>query len=250
MTEPNFDHVRFLGSGDSFGSGGRFQTCIMVSVAGRRFLVDCGASSLVAMRAQGIEPNSISAILVTHLHGDHCAGVPFFLMDAMLGSKRQQPLYIAGPPNSKARLQEMQEVLFPGSRIMVPKFPVEYVELPLRQTRYVDGMAVTAYPAVHTPETTPTMLRVETGGRIVSYTGDTDWTEDILAVAENADVLVSECYFYDKPVKMHMNYVKLKEHLGRLSAKQVVLTHMSPEMLARAESLPETCASDGLVVRM
>src|SRR5664279_6098050 len=62
-------HIRFVGSGDAFGSGGRFQTCILGDIGGRRFLLDCGASSLIALKAQAIDPNSVEAILLTHLHG-------------------------------------------------------------------------------------------------------------------------------------------------------------------------------------
>jgi ribonuclease BN (tRNA processing enzyme) len=84
--------VRFVGSGDSFGSGGRFQTGILVDAPGLRFALDFGASSLVALAQQGIAHNSIDAILLTHLHGDHCGGVPFLLVDAMLAAKRTRPI--------------------------------------------------------------------------------------------------------------------------------------------------------------
>src|ERR1700722_15513884 len=40
--------VTFLGSGDAFGSGGRFNTCFLVEAAAASFLIDCGASSLIA----------------------------------------------------------------------------------------------------------------------------------------------------------------------------------------------------------
>ena len=60
--------VRFVGSGDSFGSGGRFQTCILVDAGGSRFTLDFGASSLIALRQQQIDPNSIDAILPVPLH--------------------------------------------------------------------------------------------------------------------------------------------------------------------------------------
>ena len=94
--------VRFVGSGDSFGSGGRFQTCILVDGPASRIAIDFGTSSLIALAQQGIDPNSIDAIVLTHLHGDHCGGVPFLLVDAMLAAKRDRPLTIAGPrdPNS------------------------------------------------------------------------------------------------------------------------------------------------------
>jgi ribonuclease BN (tRNA processing enzyme) len=68
--------VRFVGTGDAFGSGCRFQTCILIDGPGIRFAVDFGTTSLVALRQQGIEPNGIDVILLTHLHGDHCGGVP------------------------------------------------------------------------------------------------------------------------------------------------------------------------------
>jgi len=66
--------LTFLGSGDAFGSGGRFNTCMLVETATTRFLIDCGASSLIAMKRTGITPNSIETILVSHLHGDHFGG--------------------------------------------------------------------------------------------------------------------------------------------------------------------------------
>jgi ribonuclease BN (tRNA processing enzyme) len=250
LTEHASGRIRFLGSGDSFGSGGRFQTCILAELGARRLLLDCGASSLIAMRAQHIDPNSVDGIVLTHMHGDHCAGVPFLLMDAMLGSKRASRLTIAGPPGLEATLSTLREALFPGSHVMTPKFEVEYVELAPYSERIVAEATVIAYPAIHTPETRPSMVRLAFGGRVVTYTGDTDWSEDLIIASKDADILISECYFYDKPVKMHMNYVTLKRQMPRLTAKRIVLTHMSPQMLARAHEIPESCAHDGMVVEL
>ena len=99
-------HIRFLGSGDAFGSGGRFQTCICIKTTTSMFLVDCGASSLIAMRRFGVAPNDIDMILLTHLHGDHFGGIPFFVLDAQLISKRHRPLLIVGPPGTQRRVAE------------------------------------------------------------------------------------------------------------------------------------------------
>ena len=114
--------VRFLGSGDAFGSGGRLQTCICIKATTSTFLVDCGASSLIALRRFGVAPNAIEMILLTHLHGNHFGGIPFFVLDAQLLSKRSRPLVIAGPPGTQRRVREAMEIFFPGSSQIQQRF--------------------------------------------------------------------------------------------------------------------------------
>jgi len=72
--------IRFLGSGDAFGSGGRFHTCFHVGAGTGAFLIDCGATSLIALKKFAIDRNAIRAILISHLHGDHFWGLPFSSM--------------------------------------------------------------------------------------------------------------------------------------------------------------------------
>jgi ribonuclease BN (tRNA processing enzyme) len=242
--------VRFVGSGDSFGSGGRFQTCILVDGPASRFAIDFGTSSLIALAQQGIEPNSIDAILLTHLHGDHCGGVPFLLIDAMLAARRARPLTIAGPRDLVRRMAEIREALFPGSHVMTPRFPLEWIELAPGRSQQVLDLLVTAQPARHTQETNPTSLRVEVGDKVIAYTGDTEWTDDVAKVARGADLFIAECYFYDKPIKWHLTYPAIAAHRAEMGAKRVILTHMSREMLAHASDVPEECAYDGLIVTL
>src|SRR6266567_1536313 len=74
--------LTIVGSGDAFGSGGRFNTCFQVGSATATVLIDCGASSPVALRARGIDPNDLDGVILSHLHGDHFGGLPFLLIDA------------------------------------------------------------------------------------------------------------------------------------------------------------------------
>src|ERR1700754_841738 len=96
--------LTIVGSGDAFGSGGRFNACFMVEAGERTVLLDFGASSLVALRAQNIDPNRIDAIVLSHLHGDHFGGLPFLLLDYQLLARRETPLLIVGPPGTRPRL--------------------------------------------------------------------------------------------------------------------------------------------------
>ena len=90
--------LTFIGSGNAFGSGGRFNTCFLLQGESRRLLIDCGATSLVALQRAGIDHNDIDGVVVSHLHGDHFGGLPFLLLDAQHLSKRERPLFLWGPP--------------------------------------------------------------------------------------------------------------------------------------------------------
>src|SRR5262245_62078972 len=224
--------VTFVGSGDSFGSGGRFNTCILLDAPGIRFCIDFGASSLVALERLGIPHNTIDAILLTHLHGDHCGGIPFLLVDAMLAAKRDRPLTIVGPKDTTKRLKSVAAALMPGMDIMVPKFPITYVDMPVLSESAIGPLRVTTYPAVHTQETNPTSMRVQVAGKVIAYTGDSEWTEHMPALADAADLFIAECYFFKKSVRFHLNYPDIMKHKGEIRAKRVLLTHLGREMLA------------------
>lgn len=240
--------VTFAGSGDAFGTGGRFQTCIVVDAPGIRFAVDFGASSLIALNKLNIPHNSIDAIVLTHIHADHSGGIALMLMDAMLGAKRKTPLTIAGPVDTKARLAEMGRILMPGSEVMVPKFDLDYVEMECLQQHEVRGLKITTYPADHTRQTNPTAVRIEVAGKVIAYTGDGDWTEHTPTLARDADLLIAECYYYEKPIRFHLNYPTIKSRRAELTPKRLVLTHLASEMFKNKHLVSEECAYDGMEI--
>jgi ribonuclease BN (tRNA processing enzyme) len=241
---------QFIGSGDAFGTGGRFNTCFRVEHSGGAFLIDCGASSMVAIRRAGVDPNSIDAIFITHLHGDHFAGLPFFLLDAQLYSKRTKRLTIAGPYGLEERLMQAQEVLFPGSSETKLKFEVELIEIAPGEKRGVHGVGVEAYPMRHPCGAPPLGLRLSVGGKTVAYTGDTEWNDDIIPLGRGADLLVLECLFHEKSVPHHLNHAVIVKNLDRIGARRVVLTHFGPEMMANRHLASEELAEDGKVIEL
>jgi ribonuclease BN (tRNA processing enzyme) len=240
--------VRFVGSGDAFGSGGRWQTCIQLSGEGQVLLVDCGATSLTAMKAQGLEPNEVGAVAVTHLHGDHFGGLPFLILDGQF-SRRTKPLRVAGPPGIRTRLAEAMEALFPGSSQVRRRFEVEVTELRPGGTPVSLGPAtVSGWEVVHACGAPPLALRIELGGRSFAYSGDTQWTAALAEAARGADLFAAEAYTFDRPVRYHLDYQTLREHLGELRARRIVLTHMSADMLARLADAGTPAAYDGMTV--
>lgn len=188
--------LQFIGSGDAFGSGGRFNTCFHVEGGGANFLIDCGATALVAMKRLPIERNAIDLILLTHFHLDHFGGVPFFMLDAQLVAKRTRPLTIAGPPGLPAWYNRLLAATFPGERKLPFELTLREVEIGARNM--IGALTVAPFHVRHDDNAGPCLAyRIELEGKVICYSGDTEWTDSLVEAARGADLFICECYTFD-----------------------------------------------------
>ena len=241
--------LQFVGCGDAFGSGGRFNTCFHLVGEKTNLLIDCGASSLVAMKKFGVDRNAIATIVITHFHADHFGGIPFFILDAQFFSKRREPLTIVGPVGLAEWYERVMETAFPGSSKAAQKFELHLVEIAAGQSLDVNGVTVRACQALHGPPGGPYLaVRIEAEGRSVAYTGDTEWTPDLIPAAQDVDLLIAEAYFRDKTVLTHLSLNTIEAHLDELRPRRLILTHMSDDMLHHPDKAAFETAEDGKVI--
>ena len=140
--------LRFVGCGDALGSGGRFNTCFHVVGQAANFLIDCGASSLIGLERLGIARRAIDTILVTHFHGDHFGGIPYFVLESHFG-KRTRPLTLAGPPGIDGWYVRALEAAFEHFSEIKLAFDLRIVTLPERAATELGRLRVTPLPVVH-----------------------------------------------------------------------------------------------------
>jgi ribonuclease BN (tRNA processing enzyme) len=236
--------VTFVGCGDAFGSGGRLNTCFHVCAARTSFLIDCGASSLIGMNRDGIDRNAIDTILATHFHADHFGGVPFFMLDAQFNTKRTRPLTIAGPPGLRDWYGRWMETAFTGSSRTTPKFELTLVELDSAERRSIGDITVRPARVRHAPAEGPFFAyRIEVDGKVIAFSGDTEWVENLVEIGREADLMISECYSFEKKVPFHLDYVTLKANLPRIKPKRLILTHLNADTLARVDAEALACAT-------
>jgi ribonuclease BN (tRNA processing enzyme) len=240
-----------VGCGDAFGSGGRLQTSYHVESAGTRFLIDCGATTLIGLNRLGIDPNTIETIFISHLHGDHYAGLVWWLLHAQHVAKRSVPLTIIGPPKIEARFEKAAEALFPGSAAVPRRFDMRFRELTRDAPLEVGPVRVSAFEVEHPSGAPSHALRFELPGKVLAFTGDTQWTETLVPAGRNADLYIMECYMPEGAPRFHLSWERIASELDRIGAKRVMLTHMSDPMLARRSEVADSrvvLAEDGLVL--
>ncbi len=242
--------LTIAGCGDAFGSGGRFNTCYHVHSPGGNFLIDCGASSMTALHQQKIEFNAIGTIFISHLHGDHFGGLPFFMLHGWYAAKRKTKLTIAGPAGIEKRVWEALEILFHGAECKQPCFEIEFIELPANQSAVVNGIKVSSFAVKHFSGAPSFALRLEVNDRVISFSGDTEWCEKLLLASAEADLHLQECYTFTSEYKFHSSHAVLARELIRSSAKRIILTHFSNEMLAHQDEAIWECGFDGMQIEL
>ncbi len=235
-----------VGSGDAFGSGGRFQTCMALAdhhPGPPTVLLDCGATSLTALRQQHVDPNLVQAVVLSHLHGDHFGGLPFLILDGQF-RRRTQDLTIVGPPGTWSRLEQAMETLFPGSSRVQRRFQVRVVEHADRRAVELDTLRVTPFEVRHASGAPAYALRVESQTGSVAYSGDTEWTDALLDAADSVELFVCEGYS-PTPVRWHLDLDTLAHYRAALTCQHLVLTHLSPTALS-SDLRDWNIAHDGL----
>jgi len=243
--------LTIVGSGDAFGSGGRGNACFWIESRGAVITLDFGATALVGLRSLGLDPNRLDAVVLSHLHADHFGGLPFLLLDAQYDSRRKTPLTIVGPVGSADRLRAALEVFYPGTPGKSWRFPLHVVDLPCGVRHRFAHLAVESTEVVHPSGAPSTAVRIQDGARTLAYSGDTGWTEALAGVACGADLFITECTSFDRPLANHLDFATIEANRASWVVTRVMLTHMGVAVLqnlAAIEAKGYLTAHDGLTL--
>ena len=93
--------LHILGCGSAKPTLRHWPSAQMLTFRGRSYLIDCGEGCQWQIQRMGLGFSKIRAIFISHLHGDHCFGLPALLSTLSL-LKRTEPLDVYGP----AQLEE------------------------------------------------------------------------------------------------------------------------------------------------
>lgn len=239
--------VHVLGCGDAFSSGGRLHACFYIKGRSEGVLLDCGATVLASLKRHHVSLDDIDTIIISHFHGDHYGGLPYFLLEAGI-RKRGKPLTIVTPKGGQQRVAALLDLLYPETdswKSLNLKF-IYFDDSPL----ILDLLRICAYPVIHSAATMPHGLRIEIDGKIIAYSGDTGWTHTLTDIARDADLFICECNFYETTSETHLDYATFKAHDHLLAYKQILLTHMGDDMLSRLGDLNHQHAYEGMEIKL
>jgi ribonuclease BN (tRNA processing enzyme) len=244
----NNDRVIFLGTSDALSTGGRSFPAILVETGGCSMLLDCGPSALASLRQHGLSISRIDTILISHLHGDHFAGLPFLFLYYSSVEPRRKPLRIIGPPEVEARVMQLFSVMYHDSAEEPLPFKLEFTEISSQELHTAEGISIQPFYVPHQKHPPSFGYVIKSNKRKIVYTGDTGWTEDLVVRAQDSDLFICECSFFETRLDTHLDFPRISENAGRLGSKRIVLTHIGQEVLRRHQEVDLEMAYDGMVV--
>jgi len=222
----------------------------MVEAPSTRFLLDCGPTALMALKREGLTSADIDTILISHLHGDHFGGIPFLLLECVFETPRKGPLTVIGPPHTRSRVADLYRALY--RELSARELPFEYrcIEVLPGERKQIDGIDLLPFRVPHQENAISLGWRVEIDGKIILYSGDTGWTEDLVEHSQGADLFICECSYFDTRVGFHIDYPRLAENHHRFGCRRLLLTHIGREVHAHHKEIELQIAQDGMVVEL
>jgi ribonuclease Z len=240
--------VIMLGTGAALVDPDRNHSSILITVRGRHYLFDCGHGATHQLMRAGVDPVEINAVFLSHLHFDHIADFPYFMLSTWIFGRQVAPV-VVGPPGTNRFVSHLfAEGAFAKDIEARAQYPLRqknfHVLKPdVRECRpglvFEDDMVrIGACYVEHIPrEISPCFgLRMDTvDAQSLVFSGDTSPCERLVEMATDCDLLIHECTFPQKAIDFrstagigtwaHTSPFDLGNIAVRSRAKSLVATH-------------------------
>ena len=210
--------------------------------------MDAGPTVLAALKDAGQPTDEIDFVLLSHLHGDHFAGLPFMIMEYLYERPRRRELLIAGPNGTEERVMDLFRAMYKEAAARPRCYPIRFQTLTAGSNVEIGGVAIEPFAVPHQEHEPSLGLKVRLDGKTILYSGDSGWTEEFVNRTADVDLFLCECCYWDTQVDFHINYPEFERHRGRIGARRIVLSHLGREVLGKLDRVKEECARDGLVI--
>jgi ribonuclease BN (tRNA processing enzyme) len=234
------DSVTFLGTSDGLPSTNRRHASLLVRMAGRTILLDCGEPCAHTLKRMGVDFNSIDALVITHTHSDHVGGFPM-LAQSMWLERRRRPLPVWIPRHAIRPLQNWLHACYLFDSLL--PFRIQWRPLSERSVMRCGSVRMQAfrtshllklqqhfarrYPAV---EFNAYSVRLSAGDKRLGYSADLGSHHDLDPLCDQPlDLLVVEL--------AHVHPRKLFAFLRERTVRRAAITHVGRPMLARLDEI-------------
>ena len=217
-------NLTILGSGNSTPQPNRASAGYRVELEAP-ILLDFGTGTFRNLARLDAPMDSIAAILISHLHVDHYADLLSYLFHQTCRADPRGPLEIFGPPGTASAVDHLRQS---SPSLHELRFRLRVTEV--HQDPFeVAGARVTPHEVVHSQRLTALAYRIDRGGRVLTYSGDSTACDALVTACRGADLAVLEAtYPSDRTHPIHMNAEQACGVARAAGVRSLVLSHLDP----------------------
>lgn len=233
--------IVILGSANAFAHSNQYQSAHYIEFDEKnKILLDCGPAILQAIQSAEVNLNDLRYLLISHLHGDHMAGIPFLLLYFRFLSERKEPLHIIGPPGLKEQLSYLLKGNYPNI-LTEDEALFDVCELNFQETKELaDSTIIKPFEAHHIPNAFG--YTIQKNNLKIVYSGDNELKSDQLEEFKNSTVLIHELTTMDSTTGGHTSWNVLREFIDEIlkSVGKVIVVHTSADVRNEPEQTFES----------
>ena len=212
--------ITFLGVGAAFDEKIPNLSCLIQSEK-TNLLLDCGFSSVNQLWKFNKDTSFLDAIYISHLHADHYFGIPPLFV--RMNEDRTKPLTIICQKGSRKRIEEILEYGYKGFSNKAG-FEIRYVEVDPENTAEFNDLKLSFALSEH--PVSNMVIKVESDGKTVSYSGDGMFTQSAVELYKNSNLLIHEAFLLDQKMDGHACITDLIDMAEQNNIKCLALTHI------------------------
>jgi ribonuclease BN (tRNA processing enzyme) len=216
--------LHILGSGTCIPYERRGSSGYALRLSKSTILLDCGNGATWKLGRVGINYLELDHIFLSHLHPDHTSDLIPFLFATKYATphKRVKPFYVWGGDGFKNFFSLLSKAY--NDWIMPDKLNIEEIK---EGEMSFDDFKIIARKTPHIDSSLA--YRIESQGRSLVYSGDTDYSESLVEIAKDADLLIIECSMPDRfKVKGHLTPAEVSRIANESRAKRLLISHLYP----------------------
>lgn len=187
-----------------------------------KVIVDMPNGTVKQLLKTDFDLANIKVILVTHMHGDHTADIPFFFKNIFNVQKRKEEIIVIGPQGIKKQIEALSDAYrFEDATEQQNFFNIKYVEL-LNDTVSILGYEIESFEVIHGEEH-PALGYVI--NHTLGFTGDSSLCSGVEEIFTQASHIVADSSFIVGN-NCHMGLDNL-EYLNQKYHKRIIPTHLN-----------------------
>jgi ribonuclease Z len=195
--------VTLLGTGTPRPSPDRLGPSTFVEAGGQHLLFDAGRGATIRLWQMKVPLGTIDVLFLTHYHSDHTSGIADLWLTGWLGvpfGGRKTPFYVIGPTGAQSLMENLEKAYALDIKIRIAneKLPPEGIMVKVEEfakegvVYEKNGVRVIAFENHHGNVRPSFGYRVEYKGHSVVISGDTNYDENVIKHAADADLLIHE----------------------------------------------------------